>query len=208
MKTGVISCGGSNVTSMMNALNYVGVDPVLVTRSGEQYDFLIMPGVGAFDSGIERLHDSGLFYEIQEHAARGKPFLGICLGMQMLFEGSKEGASRGLSVIEGRMELLGDGTSQKPRLSPNIGYNYVSFTEDDSEQAFNGKSDGFYYFLHSYALMQPPPNIELSGLTTFNDAPFCPLFVRNNVCGIQFHPERSGERGLRLLSQITERLSK
>ena len=110
MKTGVISCGGGNVTSIVNALNYIGVNPTLITHPSEQPDFLIMPGVGAYDSGIERLHASGFFNQIKEHVACGKPFIGICLGMQMLFEGSEEGTAHGLSIIEGQMELLDLGT--------------------------------------------------------------------------------------------------
>ncbi len=206
MKTGVISCGGSNVTSVVNALSKIGLDSNLITAPGEQSDLLIMPGVGTFDTGIGYLESMGMFSEIQEHIARGKPFIGICLGMQMLFESSEEGTAKGLGVMDGSLEKLSKGAGGKFRSPPNIGYNYVNLSASDKFEDTPESYNGFYYFLHSYALKDKPEHATVVGQTKYNDKIFCPLFMSDNICGIQFHPERSGHRGLALLSWLIERM--
>lgn len=206
MKIGIVSCGGSNVTSVVNALLHIGVEPVLITRPETGYDFLIMPGVGAFDSGIQRLRSSGFFEFIQEHIARKKPFIGICLGMQMLSSGSEEGTETGLSVLDGDFVKLGKDAGDTERMPPNIGYNYVDFTSINDGGFVGDEFNGYYYFLHSYAYKKCPDEARIVGTAKFNSEVFYPFFVRENLCGLQFHPERSGRRGLALLSRVIEEM--
>lgn len=204
MTIGVLSCGGSNITSVVNALVYIDVEPELITEPGGRFDFLIMPGVGAFDAGIQRLRAAGLADVVREHIAAGRPFVGICLGMQMLFDGSDEGSETGLSVLSGRFVKLGAGAGEGDRMPPNIGYNYVDFSADGAESPLGADTNGYYYFLHSYAIEEKPEGCSVVGATRFNDEAFFPFFIRDNVCGIQFHPERSGRKGLGLLSRVIE----
>jgi glutamine amidotransferase len=199
---GILSCGGSNITSVVNALVHIGVEPALISTPDRSYDFLIMPGVGAFDAGIQRLRSAGLFEVVLEHIGAGRPFVGICLGMQMLFQGSDEGTETGLSVLDGRFVKLGPGSNGGGRMPPNIGYNYVDFSSGGLDASLGEGMSAFYYFLHSYAIRTLPEGCATVGATRFNGEPFYPFFIRDNVCGIQFHPERSGRRGLALLSRV------
>jgi len=208
LKIGIISCCKSNVSSVANALSHVGLNPVLLSKPEEACDFLIMPGVGSFDSGIHHLKLSGFYQYIVEHINTGKPFIGICLGMQILFNTSEEGTECGLSVLSGHLEELSDGTEKNSRIAPNIGYNFVDFSGNKDGHLIGEELNGFYYFLHSYALKQKPgENLEI-GTSKFNNQNYYSFFVRENICGIQFHPERSGNRGLLLISRVIESMQK
>jgi glutamine amidotransferase/cyclase len=209
MKIDVISCGGANVTSVANALRKSGYDNSLLTAPDRESDFLVMPGVGAFGSAVKRLDESGFTEYIRQHVRAGKPIIGICLGMQILFESSDEDESAaGLGILEGCFRKLLAQSSPELRSPPNIGYNYVSFgTQEGSKVKGNFSDlDGHYYFLHSYALKQATASADVFGITHFNDETFIPFVMRANVCGIQFHPERSGIAGLRLLARTIEAL--
>lgn len=209
MKIGIISCGGSNVTSVANAFRKIGYESSLITAPDRETDFLVMPGVGAFGAAVERLDVSGFSEYIQRHVRSGKPTIGICLGMQILFESSEEDESaKGLGVFEGGFRKLLANPSPELRSPPNIGYSYVRFTTQDSRNVMGGFSemDGYYYFLHSYALKQATASVDVFGATQFNDETFIPFVLRANVCGIQFHPERSGMAGLNLLARTIETL--
>lgn len=209
MKIGIISCGGSNVTSVANAFRKVGYDTSLITAPDRETDFLIMPGVGAFGSAVKRLDNSGFSEYIQRHVRSGKPAIGICLGMQILFESSEEDESaKGLGVFEGCFRKFLTHPSPELRSPPNIGYSYVCFKTQEGRDVLGNFSelDGYYYFLHSYALKQATASVDVFGTTQFNDETFIPFVLRANVCGIQFHPERSGMAGLNLLARTIEAL--
>jgi len=208
LKIGIISCGKSNVSSVANALSHVGLYPVRLSNPEEDCDFLIMPGVGSFDSGIHHLKLSGFYQYIVEHINTGKPFIGICLGMQILFNTSEEGTECGLSVLSGHLEKLSSETKNNSRVQPNIGYNFVNFSNNQDGNLIGEELNGFYYFLHSYALKQNPGNNLEIGTSIFNNQIYYSFFVRENICGIQFHPERSGNRGLLLISRVIEFMQK
>ncbi len=209
MKIGVISCGGSNVTSVVNALRKSGYDSSLLTTTDREADFLIMPGVGAFGAAVKRLDNGGFSEYIRQHVRAGKPVIGICLGMQILFESSEEDEkAAGLGIFEGHFSRLLAHPSPELRSPPNIGYSYVRFATQDGSNVRGNYSDldGHYYFLHSYALKQASGSIDICGTAQFNDEKFIPFVMRANVCGIQFHPERSGMPGLNLLARTIEAL--
>ena len=208
MKIGIISCCNSNVLSVFNALSYLDLDPVLLLDRRDTCDFLIMPGIGSFDTGIHLLRTSGFHEYILEHINRGKPFIGICLGMQLLFHSSDEGEVAGLSILEGHLETLSAGIGKNSRTPPNIGYNFVEFSRGESQNGISDDLNGYYYFIHSYALKTKPiRNCEFA-TSLFNGECFYSFFMRENICGIQFHPERSGTRGLLLISRIINLMKK
>ncbi len=199
----VVDYGRNNVRSVHRALTCVGAhaeisaDPQRVrTASG-----LVLPGVGSFASGMQALRESGLACAIREGVGRGVPLLGICLGMQMLFESSEEsglagqqGDSEGFSLLQGRIRRFDGG--QKV---PHVGWNEVRSAGEG--ELLVGRLDGSYmYFTHSYYL----PLTGSSGVVGMTDygVGFVSVVRRGNVIGTQFHPEKSGAQGLELIGRL------
>jgi imidazole glycerol phosphate synthase glutamine amidotransferase subunit len=170
---------------------------VTIARSAadlEVADALVVPGVGAAASAMRRLSRSGLLEPITSWLAADRPFLGICLGLQLLFEGSDEDGAATLGVIEGRTVRL----AEAPTL-PHIGWNQVLRRRD--HPLFDGIRDGAdFYFVHTYAGMPADDDAVLA--TTVHGRPFVSALVRGRTLGVQFHPERSGSDGLRLLANF------
>jgi imidazole glycerol phosphate synthase glutamine amidotransferase subunit len=208
MKMGVISCGGSNVTSVVNALSKVGHVPELLMTPDRKVDFLIMPGVGTYGNGTRRLAETGFSDFIRNHINDGKPVVAICLGMQMLFESSEEDpGSSGLAILGGHFTRLKNPSAQGLRSPPNIGYNFVEFRRQSVAGPLAEKLaylSGHYYFLHSYALKKATSLIDIIGVSNFNEETIIPFALHENLCAMQFHPERSGPRGLKLLAQTID----
>ncbi len=208
MKMGVISCGGSNVTSVVNAFSKLGHAPELMTAPDRKVDLLIMPGVGTYGKGSRRLIETGFSDYIRNHIKEGKPVIAICLGMQMLFESSEEDpSSPGLAILEGHFTRLKDPSVQGLRSPPNIGYNFVEFRRQGVAGPLVEKLSylsGHYYFLHSYAMKETMATIDIVGVSSFNEEIIIPFALHENICAMQFHPERSGLRGLKLLAQTID----
>ena len=159
-------------------------------------DALVVPGVGAAAPAMARLDKHGLTQPIERWLASGRPFLGICLGLQLLFESSAEDDAVTLGALAGRTVRLEDA----PTL-PHIGWNQVERTRD--HPLFDGIADGAdFYFVHSYA--GDPVGADASAVLarTTHGRPFVSAIARGPVHGVQFHPERSGPDGLRLLGQL------
>ena len=196
----VIDYGAGNLVSIDQALGRVGAD-VVVARDAEALrgaDALVVPGVGAAASAMDRLARRGLVDPIREWIAAGRPYLGICLGLQLLFDGSDEDGAQTFGIIPGRTTLLRDA----PTL-PHIGWNQVERVRE--HPLFDGVRPGAdFYFVHSYA--GSPTEVDLSVATTTHGAAFVSAVARDNVVGVQFHPERSGADGLRLLANAVELL--
>jgi imidazole glycerol phosphate synthase glutamine amidotransferase subunit len=196
-RAAVVDYGAGNLVSIDQALTRVGAD-VSIARDPaglEGADLLIVPGVGAAAPAMERLASAGLVEPIRAWIATGRPFLGICLGLQLLFEGSDEDGARTLGVIAGRTRRLVDA----PTL-PHIGWNQVERVRDHA--LFAGiEPDADFYFVHSYA--GAPEGADGAVLaTTTHGRPFVSAVTRGNLLGVQFHPERSGTDGLRLLANV------
>ena len=206
MKIGIIRSGGSNITSVINAVHKIGYETIVLNKPDRKVDFLMMPGVGNFGTASRRLNDSGFLEYIKNHVKEGKPMMGICLGMQLLFETSTEDESaRGLSFYNGHFEKIPEPMSLDQRSPPNIGYSFVEFTSHGGESSVEidlSYLNGYYYFLHSYALSTIPTETKMIGISEFNNKRIIPFVLKENTCGIQFHPERSGLRGLKFLSKI------
>lgn len=194
----IIDYGAGNLFSVQNALNYLEI-PNIVTKNAEDLrkaDKLILPGVGAFPDAMRMLSETGLIEVIKEEVQK-KPLLGICLGMQMLFEkGYEFGETEGLGFIKGTVELM----TPPGLVIPQIGWNKLEMNEDC--KILEGLLDDSYvYFVHSYAAVCDSKNV--AAYTDYGGkVPAC--VFSSNVYGCQFHPEKSGETGLRILKNFAE----
>jgi imidazole glycerol phosphate synthase glutamine amidotransferase subunit len=199
VRIAVVDYGAGNLVSIDQALSGVGAQ-VAIARDPDDLrvaDALVVPGVGAAAPAMERLDRAGLTEPIRAWIAADRPFLGICLGLQLLFEGSDEDGATTLGVLSGRSEQLRDA----PTL-PHIGWNQVVRRRE--HPVFAGIADGAdFYFVHSYA-GQPSAGLEDEVVlaTTEHGRPFVSAVARGNLVGVQFHPERSGADGLRLLGNV------
>jgi imidazole glycerol phosphate synthase glutamine amidotransferase subunit len=195
----VIDYGAGNLVSIEQALVRVGAavvparDPTGLGRA----DAVIVPGVGAAAPAMDRLDRQGLVEPIREWIAADRPYLGICLGLQLLFDGSDEDGATTLGILPGRTVLL----EQAPTL-PHIGWNQVERQTD--HPLFDGIAAGAdFYFVHSY-VGRPVGGTDSPDVlaTTDHGQPFVSAIARGSLLGVQFHPERSGEDGLRLLANF------
>jgi imidazole glycerol phosphate synthase glutamine amidotransferase subunit len=199
VRIAVVDYGAGNLVSIDQALSGVGAQ-VAIARDPDDLrvaDALVVPGVGAAAPAMERLDRAGLTEPVRAWIAADRPFLGICLGLQLLFEGSDEDGATTLGVLSGRSEQLRDA----PTL-PHIGWNQVVRRRE--HPVFAGIADGAdFYFVHSYA-GQPSAGLEDEVVlaTTEHGPPFVSAVARGNLVGVQFHPERSGADGLRLLGNV------
>lgn len=204
---GIIDYGMGNLFSVSKALERLNV-PYFISEDKEQLlkaDALILPGVGAFKDAMVRLNESGLTEMIHDYVKTGKPLLGICLGMQLLFDESEEyGYSKGLKLLPGKVVRFpgvdSEGIAYKV---PHMGWNQISFTKESS--LTNNLDDDYVYFVHSY-YAETKDNVILASSKYDKDVPA--VVGRENVYGMQFHPEKSSKLGMKLLSNFTELIRK
>jgi glutamine amidotransferase len=188
----IVDYHAGNLHSVQKALERFGVSPVVTADPLQvrQADALVVPGQGACDSAMRQMRDRGLEQPIREFIASGKPYLGICLGLQLLLEASDEGDEPCLGILEGRVRKLPAG--QK---IPHMGWNQVKFKSD--HPIFDGVPEGsYFYFVHSY-YADPVDNDIVGGTTTYGRE-FCSAAMWGNVVAVQFHPEKSGSVGLKV----------
>jgi len=192
----VVDYGAGNLVSIDQALRSVGasVDVVRDAQAFADADALLVPGVGAAAPAMDRLARRGLAEPIRRWVAAGRPYLGICLGLQLLFDGSDEDGATTLGVIPGRTVRL----AEAPTL-PHIGWNQVERLRP--HPLFDGiPPDADFYFVHSYAGEPAAADAQTIALAhTTHGASFVSAVARGSLVGVQFHPERSGRDGLRLL---------
>ena len=201
----IIDYGVGNIFSLKSSLDKIGAEAVLTgsRETIEKCDRIILPGVGAFGDAIALLKKSGLDVIIKDECEKGKPLLGICLGMQLLFEKSFEyGEHEGLGLIKGSVVPM-EGAIPKELKIPHIGWNSLSFPKNrEKSRLFKYISEGSYvYFVHSYFGTDCKESI--SALTEYG-AELTAAVERENVFGVQFHPEKSGDVGLNILKGFCE----
>ncbi len=203
MRVLVIDYGMGNLRSVSKALEHVGFTEVIVSSDKDmifRVDALVLPGVGAFKDAMENLKRLNLITPLMDYIEGGKPFLGICLGLQLLFERSYEfGESEGLGILEGEVSLLPKGVK-----IPHIGWNQVWLKQ--KEGMFEGVNDGdFFYFVHSYRVV-PTREDVIASTTDYGDY-FVSSVQYQNIWAVQFHPEKSQKLGLQLLRNFYREVS-
>lgn len=194
----IVDYGVGNLKSITNAMKYLGLNTIITGDPGEleQSDAVILPGVGAFPDAADRLRQSGLDHVVVEQSVN-KPVLGICLGMQLLFNAGEEGRDcKGLGLVEGCVKRM-----ITDRKLPHIGWN--SLIMQNSSPLFRGLEKGAYvYFVHTYCGVTDREENVIA--RTDYGVPVVAAVQAGNVFGCQFHPEKSGETGLQILKNFGE----
>ena len=198
----LVDYGMGNLHSVTKALEHVGArvvrsrDPEVVARAAR----LVLPGVGGFPDGMRTLVQLGLAEAVREAADRGVPCLGICLGMQLLFSRSLEfGAHDGLGLIAGEVVPFPADFPQRGCKIPHMGWNRLAVVRPHPVLA--GLDGRWFYFVHSFHCV-PAHAGDCAGKTEYGGLVFCSVAARDNLVGVQFHPEKSQRAGLRLLEQF------
>ena len=205
----IVDYGMGNLFSIKNAFQAIGLE-TLITSSGKDIlaaDGVILPGVGAFGKAMTTLNDLGLVEVLQKAVQKDKPLLGICLGMQLLMSQSSEfGQHKGLEIFPGTVVRF-DEAQEKSFKIPHIGWNaiYPPAPKDIWDgSSLDGLVEGeFMYFVHSYVLAPKDPGVVLA-TTEYGGHTYCAVLGEGNIIGTQFHPEKSGEAGLKLLSNFID----
>ncbi len=199
--TAIVDYGVGNLFSLKSSLSFLGEETAVTSDSAVlmEADRLVLPGVGAFADAAKKLHDSGLDKTVLRAVEAGKPLLGICLGMQLLFTRSLEyGEHSGLNLIPGVVRPISDVIPDGLKI-PHIGWNALHFR--NPTPVFKSISDGdFVYFVHSY---YADCDNFVTAVTDYG-APLTASVQRDNVYGCQFHPEKSGKTGLAILRSFCE----
>ncbi|MCM8768934.1 MAG: imidazole glycerol phosphate synthase subunit HisH [Candidatus Omnitrophica bacterium] len=194
--TAVIDYGLGNIYSVVMAVRRCQ-EEVLTTSNPDdlkKVDRIILPGVGAFDEGMDNLNKLGLASAIKEEVSKKKPTLAICLGMQMIFEQSEEGNQAGLGIFKGKVVRF----KRNNLPVPHMGWNQVFFQEKAADYLKSVGQNQFFYFAHSYYVL-PQDHLIVAGVTEYG-CRFVSFVCWENVIGVQFHPEKSGTSGLSFLS--------
>ncbi len=206
MKIGIIDYEAGNLTSVARALSHFDIPWIISSDTSElsKTDKIIFPGVGAAASAMQSLKKYGLDEFLRHTYEKGVPILGICLGTQIIFEESEEdGGTKTLGLLKGKVKRFPEPLEyQGERLKvPHMGWNKVSWKKD--HPVFRGLDPDYeFYFVHSYYVVPEDPSI-IAG-TTFYGIEFCSAIAVDNLVAVQFHPEKSGEPGLKILKQFCE----
>ena len=199
----VIDYGVGNLFSLKSSLDYTGLENIFTNSESEirKADALILPGVGAFRDAIDILNKTGLGTIVKEEAENGKKILGICLGMQLLFDKSYEyGEYKGLGLINGDIVSMKDNLKNKKLKVPHMGWNSLGFLKDDKILKYINEGE-YVYYVHSYYAENC--NDSVIACSDY-DIKIPGIVKNNNIYGIQFHPEKSGKTGLNILKAFGE----
>ena len=199
MKITVVDYESGNLRSVTQALRFAQIDPTVSGKPDQilSADALILPGVGSGNAAMKALEQQKLVGAIREFIASGRPFMGICLGLQLLMEMTDEGGGIDcLGVIRGTVERL-----PSEYKVPHMGWNQVAINKEHN--IMRGiSSHAYFYFAHSYYSVPADPNVVLG--TTSYGIDFCSILVRDNVFATQFHPEKSGSVGLQIYKNFVQ----
>ena len=203
MKLGIIDYGGGNLQSVRNALRFAGVEADYVNSPAgfDGVDALVFPGQGRFDDSMAGLGRQGLVDPLRDWIRSDRPFFGICIGYQALFERSQENPGvAGLGIFEGEVVRF----PAKPGLKvPHMGWNRVTLSQPDAPIWAGQEQDPFFYFVHSY--YPAPADASLTAGVTDYEGSFVCAIQRGNLIATQFHPEKSQTAGLALLGSFARR---
>lgn len=195
---GVVDYGVGNLRSVQNALEHIGADVLIIKKVSDfnECTHLVLPGVGAYEAGMDKLQELNFEDIIRKKAKEGVPILGICLGMQMLSTlGYEFQKKEGLDLIPGEVKRMETSLSL-----PHVGWNNITITK--SHPILKGvKSDRDFYFVHSYHFICEPENVL--AITDYGVS-FNSIVAKNNIVGIQFHPEKSQTNGLQIIENFID----
>ena len=197
---GIIDYGLGNISAFMNIYKQINYKSSIVKTPADldQVEKIILPGVGSFDWAIESLNKSGLRDSIQKFVIdEKKPILGVCVGMQIMAKSSEEGKEKGLSWIDGEIKKINFKNSEEYFPLPHMGWNDVYFKKNPLSKNIEKSS---FYFLHSYFFDKVEKNNQLAKSTYSEE--FVSAIVKNNIYGVQFHPEKSHSYGIKLLTNF------
>jgi glutamine amidotransferase len=203
---GIIDYGMGNLRSVLNAFRFLGAEARIITRPEELRDAarIVLPGVGAFGDGVRHLRERGFVEALNEEVrGRGKPFLGICLGMQLLaVTGMEFGPHAGLGWVDGVVGRFPEAVAATPLRVPHVGWNDVCFRRTDGMYAGLGRAQAFY-FVHSY-MLPATEAAAVNGVCSYG-LEFAASLEIGNVWATQFHPEKSHQAGLAVLRNFAGR---
>ena len=200
---GIIDYGVGNLFSLKSSFEAIGVETFVSGNREElsKADKLVLPGVGAFGDAAQKLRDSGLDSFVREQAAKGVPLLGICLGMQLLFEKSYEyGEHEGLGLLKGQVVPMSERLPKGLKI-PHMGWNALHIRKEGSRLFANTKEGDFVYFVHSFYAEGCEESLAAD---TEYGIPITAAVEQGNVFGCQFHPEKSGPIGLNILRSFAQ----
>lgn len=200
MKVAIIDYQLSNLFSVKHAFDYLKIDSEITSDKSviSTSDAAVLPGVGAFGDAMNNLKQFNLISPIKEFIKNSKPFMGVCLGMQLLFSESEEfGNHQGLNIVKGKVKKFSD--AYKPIKVPQIGWNQILKLDKtwDNSPLKNIKNEDFMYFVHSYYVVPEDRSIILSE-TTYEGIRYCSGLLKDNIFATQFHPEKSGPAGIKI----------
>lgn len=200
IRIAVIDYDMGNLHSACKGLERAGATPIITNTATDLFhaDAVVLPGVGAFDPAMQHLRTRNLIQPIQEVVASGKPFLGICLGLQVLFEGSEEGKESGLGIVPGYIRHF----APEPNLTiPHMGWNQLTLTQPESGLWNQVQSGDWVYFVHSYYAAPADPSL-MAATITHGHQTVTAAIARDNLMAVQFHPEKSSTIGLQILANF------
>ncbi|NJR18178.1 MAG: imidazole glycerol phosphate synthase subunit HisH [Calothrix sp. CSU_2_0] len=200
----VVDYDMGNLHSVCKALEKAGATPKITDSPKviEQADAVVLPGVGAFDPAVQHLRSRSLEEPIKNAIASGKPFLGICLGLQILFESSEEGTEPGLGIIPGKVRRF----LPEPNITiPHMGWNQLEFTQPKNLLWEHLPPQPWVYFVHSYYVDPSNPS-DKAAIVTHGNQNITAAISRDNLMAVQFHPEKSSNIGLQILSNFVSQV--
>lgn len=201
----VVDYDMGNLHSACKGLQNAGATTLVTDSAAEidQADAVVLPGVGSFDPAVQHLRSRGLEEPIKRAIATGKPFLGICLGLQILFDSSEEGQEPGLGIIAGTVRRF----HYEPGITiPHMGWNQLEFTQPNCPLWQNLADNPQVYFVHSYYVDPIDPTIT-SATVTHGSQRVTAAIARDNLMAVQFHPEKSSTSGLKILSNFVSKVN-
>ena len=200
LKIAVVDYDMGNLHSVCKGLQEAGAMPIITDLPSElsAADAIVFPGVGAFDPAVKQIRDRDLALPLQDIIATGKPFLGICLGMQILCDRSEEGREAGLGIIPGTVRRF----QPEPNLTiPQMGWNQLHLSQADCPLWQNIDPAAWVYFVHSY-YVEPNSASDIAATVTHGTQTVTAAIARANVMAVQFHPEKSAKNGLQILANF------
>lgn len=207
MKLVLIDYGIGNTQSLINAFRNIGLEDIILTDNEQiiyESDLIILPGVGAYGNAMLELKKRGLDEIINNYSKFNKPIVGICLGMQLLFDNSQEfGNHKGLGLIEGEVVKFPTNITDKV---PHVSWNNLKLNNKDNNLYNNISKNDYFYFVHSFICL-PKNSLEISTTTNYGGINFCSSVKKNNIYGYQFHPEKSSKKGLLILKNLVSHIA-